>query len=875
MVSPDLEIEMGKLSDRIRDLLDRQVSQRGIVVWYDPEKAYTKLAYDLVLPNTAVLRYEDGFFRLRNQLEPYVEFVNAEGKPSDGCGIPPNVVIYVPLDRSQTDHALVEAETAGVVVEPGADAPERNSRLRVQAETFFLGVAPEKAADIARQVDEGVRTLTDLDAIAEEVGSITSGALKLVFGPASPLELIIEFASSDARDAMLEEKKSLPEVCSLVQTELGLDLSSAATLADARQILRRVILLAEFASALPEGERPAQLKSVPLPEKPVQLNALNHLCATWRNRVDFREGYVEATRELEHAAGISQMNLPLGHLEDLETFPSFETKLLLSSEKALLDGDATRVGALAHKRKASFWSREQPSISLRWSALELAARLRQTIQSCRESLKHLNPSASEMVQAYTHFTEPWMMADRLHRHWEGRLLNLDAEEFGGTAEFEQLVAKVRHEYTCFLDDLNRAFVQSLERSDFEIGKWPRQSHAFTEQIAPALQQRRKTVYLIVDALRYEMGAELVEGLGEDFEVELTAGIGSLPSITTVGMAALMPGADKGLELDATGGKLGVIVDRSRLKDRASRMAYLAERVPQGLVVLKLAEVLKLSSKRKKELSEAQLIVVTSQEIDRLGEDGDDQADTRRWMDEMLEQLRRSIRILARLSAERFVITADHGYLFADQLESGLLMDAPGGTTVELHPRVWIGKGGNAADGYLRVSASQLEMGGELEFAFPRGHACFKVRGGAGGYFHGGISLQEMIVPIAVLSTKAPTAKVGSGATSVAIEFSKPAITNRFFSVVAALKEEGLFSPDEVCVRANVIFGKTEVGFCAMAAYGYDEGSREIMLRKNEPNALTMMLTADPVPERVTISLIDCHTQLPLASLQDVPVSLGI
>jgi hypothetical protein len=23
-----------------------------------------------------------------------------------------------------------------------------------------------------------------------------------------------------------------------------------------------------------------------------------------------------------------------------------------------------------------------------------------------------------MVQAYAHFTEPWMMADRLHRHWE-------------------------------------------------------------------------------------------------------------------------------------------------------------------------------------------------------------------------------------------------------------------------------------------------------------------------------------------------------------------------------------------------------------------------------------------------------------------------
>jgi len=45
---------------------------------------------------------------------------------------------------------LIEAETAGVVVEPGAESPERNSRLRVQAESFFLEIAPEKAAHLAK-----------------------------------------------------------------------------------------------------------------------------------------------------------------------------------------------------------------------------------------------------------------------------------------------------------------------------------------------------------------------------------------------------------------------------------------------------------------------------------------------------------------------------------------------------------------------------------------------------------------------------------------------------------------------------------------------------------------------------------------------------
>ena len=69
--------------------------------------------------------------------------------------------------------------------------------------------------------------------------------------------------------------------------------------------------------------------------------------------------------------------------------------------------------------------------------------------------------------------------------------------------------------------------------------------------------------------------------------------------------------------------------------------------------------------------------MTSQEIDRLGEEGEDYAETRRWMDDMLEQLRRAIRILAKQGVEHFIITADHGYLFADQLDPGMLMDSPG------------------------------------------------------------------------------------------------------------------------------------------------------------------------------------------------------
>ena len=865
---------MGKLSDRIRELLARQVKHHGIVVWYDPDKAYKKLAQNLGLTETTVLLYTDGFFRLRHELEPFLDFLTVEGNPRDDCGVPPNVVVYVPMERGETSHALIEAETSGVVVEPGAEVPERNSRLRVLAESLFLDVAPEKASRLAQQVDEGLLTLEDLDKIADEVGSIASGALKLVFGAASPLELIIEFASSDHKDAKLMKKNALGELRTLVQSELGLDFGTAAKPAEARQTLRRLILLAEFSSALPEKARPSPLKSIAFPEKPMQLDALRHLCSMWRNRVDFREGYIVAARELENAAGILQMDISPQDLEGIETFPCLETRLLLAAESLLLRGDTAQSLGIAERRKSTFWSREQPPVLLRWSALEIAARLTMTAKGIRESLKRINPSVAEMVQAYTQFTQPWMMADRLHRHWESRLLNIDPDESGGALEFEKLVARVRHDYAGIIDELNRAFVHQAEAAHFEIDGVLRQSHTFVDRVAPAVSEGRKTVYMLVDALRYEMGAELLEGLGDDFEVNLEAAVARLPSITPVGMAALLPGAENGVELTSAGGKLAVVIENQKLKDRQDRMDFFAEKMPNGFVALKLAEVLKLGVKRKKELADAKLIVVTSQEIDSLGEDGDAHSDTRRWMDEMLEQLRRSVRILARLGAERFVITADHGYLFAGELDPGMNMDSPGGTTLELHPRVWIGKGGQAADGYVRVMANQLELGGDLELAFPRGHACFKVKGGAGEYFHGGISLQEMIVPVAALRSKS-TKPIGAGAALITLEFSKPAITNRFFSVVATLKEEGLFTAEEIRVRVVVSAGRSEAGFCAMAAYGYEEGTREVTLKMNQPNALTIMLSGEGSTDKVTVRLVACHTQLELAVMPDVPVKLAI
>ena len=467
-----------------------------------------------------------------------------------------------------------------------------------------------------------------------------------------------------------------------------------------------------------------------------------------------------------------------------------------------------------------------------------------------------------------------MMLDRLARHLESRFARWETTGMADEELILKVIAACRAAYGDILSKLAEAYSDALVKAGFRSSKAKPQTDVFRDSVQPFIEKGSKTAFFMVDALRLEMAAELIEGMGDGFEVGIDPLIGQLPGITSVGMGALLPGAEKGLSLDIESGGPVVSVEGNPLKSRAARLAWLAEKAGAKVLTLKLNETIRLTPKRKKEITEAGLIAVTSQEIDRLGEEGSEESEMRIFMDEVLEKLRRGIRNLASAGVERFVITADHGFIFAEGLELGLQMDAPGGNTVEIHPRVWIGQGGTAGEGYFRVKASALELGGPLEFAFPKGLGTFKVKGGVGSYFHGGPSLQENLLPLCRLKFKRPVSRRET-AFKVKMTIAKPRITNRFFSVTLDLEAVGLFTGGEKKVRLEVLSGKTDAGFAAMAAYGFEEGTKEIVIRSGQPNSVTIMLAPGQKFETVTIRAIDCENQMVLETLADLPVDLAI
>ncbi len=395
----------------------------------------------------------------------------------------------------------------------------------------------------------------------------------------------------------------------------------------------------------------------------------------------------------------------------------------------------------------------------------------------------------------------------------------------------------------------------------------------------------QVAYVWVDALRFEMARELCRLLKDDFELSLQPALGTIPTITEIGMAALLPRANQSAKVvPVGGGKLGLEIDGIVLRDRKDRIAFLKTHADVSVFDAKLDDLLPKPQKKVKDgIQNAQLILVTSQEIDELCE-ADNIAQARLQMDGVLGHLRRGVRVLSDLGIKTIILTADHGHLFAEEIGEDMKIDAPGGQTEDLHRRVWVGVGGTAAPSYLRTPLNSLGVERDLDIATPWTFACFKSKGGARAYFHGGLSPQELIIPVVVMTPK--TAAMSGPPTGIQWKLTPGSakLTTRFFSVqiTGGQSQASLFGFEPPKVRIEIRAHKRCVSLPVSASYGFEDATGEVTLKlaasdpkKLEPNTITVMLTEELTQKTVGIYLLDATTGAELASLDKIEVAISM
>jgi hypothetical protein len=596
----------GCVTEHLVSLVARHVEDKALVVWYDPEKHYVEVAAKLNLPSTEVARYDGSFFRLRREID---HVMNGEQ--------PPRLVVYVPLDQADTHHALIELEAAGVVMRPGQQPPSRNTKLAVVARNALRPLlADDQVAEIEKQVETGKLSLADLNKLADQGRDISTGVLTLIFGSvgrisnpshaASSQDLALAFLRSDERDADIEKKSAQNDLRKLLAPSFDIELPASASLATLRERLARHVLLTDLVAGI-GPHVPASLASVKVATSPGGVDACVRLARTWRNSRDDRDSYVAAANKVEQEFALSQLPFDPKSLVAVETFHAVERALLRYVEAELLEEARPELLALATTRLSRFWADVDPRVQARW-ALDAAAAevLLEADRVARES-KHAPPSISALVQAYAEGEEPWCLLDTHHRHMESRKYNFDFDSGAEHQELEKLITRAEQRYTEVGSELARRFVLQFAKARQPVKGLLRQRDFFDTQVKPRLGDG-KLAYLWVDALRFEMARELARLLEDDFELAIQPALGTAPTITEIGMAALLPGVRESARVVAAGGgKLALEVGGKVVKDRKDRVALLKERAGVAVFDCKLEDLLPKPQKRVREgIQNAQL-----------------------------------------------------------------------------------------------------------------------------------------------------------------------------------------------------------------------------------------------------------------------------
>ena len=842
---------MHPFRDYLCEHLDDLLRKRSVVVFYDPrgefrpffDRELEPLAGD-PLPRVTIghssallARYAGSFFGLRAAVEPIV-----------AADQPEPLLLYLPgLARDRLGSVLMELERAGTCYEP-------------QLKRLALNVLRQRFTD--GQIDEMLRPATvtydDIVAFLGQGGQVAS-VLHTLFGGAQGEVLLSHWLASADKDEVLVDKEALPELLKLIKVRLGLELPAGTSVSKARERTCRYVLVNEFRADL-SCEPPTSVGMVPGPPGKDQAERIRDVAQRLRGR--YPDAYAGLADAVEQGLGLAGAALEATHLGSIDTF-RFEEERLLAHAAVLIAGKGYAAAlAIVTARGRSFWVDREWRRQAQWEACRLMAELGLELERVRAALGRMGTDPAKWLAAYT-AEDGWHRADGLQRRLESWVAKMDDEP-----EAEQALAVIRQEHEQLLRTMADGFAKALSASAWTVPGALHQTRIYPE-VVQAMGGR--VAWFFVDAMRYEMGVELARQIEGAKDLRVRAAVAALPSITPVGMAALLPGASASFDLMDAKGKLAARIEGTDMKDSVERMRFLKAKVPDA-VEMTLGKLLGTPPpKVRKEIGSASLVVIRSQEIDFVGETDSDLL-ARQVMDTVIGNLARAVRKLAAAGIEHFVITADHGHQFAIRKDDDMKTDNPGGVTLDLHRRCWIGRGGSTPAATVRVAGAELGYHTDLDYVFPTGLGVFKA-GGSLSFHHGGFSLQELAIPVVSLRLAAgkPVEVVG---VQVRVEGYPPAVTNRTFGLKLAAAGD-LLATEPIMLRVVLMGGAQEVGRAGMAVGGeFDRDKGILTLALGAEASVGMMLTNDAC-QSLRVVVLDAHTDSVLAESDELPVKLGI
>ncbi|MFS0860640.1 BREX-1 system phosphatase PglZ type A [Paenibacillus taichungensis] len=707
------------LKERIDDELYKKNKPRTVIFWYDEQGDYTVSELKEILTEQPIhIRKltRNNFFTLKLEIELekkrdsfllYADFA----KPSIEDNFLLDMELYGTEFKADTNALLAEQlQVSDAILRPLIKeydeffkSAERNNK--------FKKVIPPNATE--REIEYAMLAVLTGAPIAN-LEAITR-------------HLLIRGLQEDSNEVYksISKRFSTNRMWELLAGYFGLN-SNDLTL----QFLMEHVLYAHF-------KRHAQFEEQSLQEK--YETTRGNVCAlfvddwlhTKESEVKVLETYM---KEVEQRFSIIDLlrERPIEQFADISTFPIIDHLLInrLTVELLHQTSKLDTWKEILNKRLKMHWAKRNKRIRNLLNVMIDAVDL----TKYKVFLKQYDTREPLYVQ----YTSELYLIDHAYRRFMTGYMQLENNEMLETLA-EQLTNWYENKYLLKIAQETNYLLETLE-----VGKLPKQVEFYNNFVRPILDKESTRVFVIIsDAVRYEVGAELVSRLNSrsNGAASISPLVANLPTYTQLGMASLLP--HKVLTITENG---TVLADDEPTNGLANRTKILQAAHPEG-IAYRLTDLLDWSRTTADEnLKGKRLVYLYHDVVDAVGDSTKSERDTYIAADRAIKELSKAVDRLSNWQAKRIFITADHGFLYRyPKIGNDSKVVSVKGEIIDSNRRFALGYNLQIDDGAINVPDGFSTLEG-VEKVIAKGVNRF-IGGGGLQFVHGGATPQEVVVPL--------------------------------------------------------------------------------------------------------------------------------
>ncbi len=401
--------------------------------------------------------------------------------------------------------------------------------------------------------------------------------------------------------------------------------------------------------------------------------------------------------------------------------------------------DSDSILSIVEKRRTSAW---YDDYSYFYEGIYQVALMKKFHEKHSSSFHHV--TAKEMWDAYTN---DYYQMDESYREFHIAFSTcLQTIHPSLDDSFKDLADYVEKEYkNWYLDKLASNWNNVIEEDLKDTGRFKgiNQQVDFYQNIVGTVEG--KVFVIISDAMRYDVARSLAKQLEIETkaDVEISSMQGIFPTITKFGMAALLP--HKKLEAIENNGTTQVKVDgkSSEMGDRDGILKSYSE----NSVALRYADIIKMKRDERRAVTKGKdIIYIYHDTIDASSHN--DESSVFDACDKAINEIKNLVNVICNeLQGLNVLITSDHGFLYTYQQldESDKMERSSFKKDIIEQGRRYVITNDQANPDFLMPVKGIYNNSNMLGFT-PRENIRIK---GAGGskFVHGGVSLQEICVPV--------------------------------------------------------------------------------------------------------------------------------